>query len=122
MTTCEKVFFIFPHLFPLEPMSVVMRHVCFQGILAGVFLCQDTIALGFEDPEIEYLFAGMSQERSKLKSGTYTIKGSDLQNGLFELNLTTDGTSVRFTRKTNIQAGYEETSACANLDKIVIWD
>src|ERR1019366_2035998 len=57
-----------------------------------------------EEEEMRYLFAGMLQERAKLKSWSCAIAGQDPENGSFEMNLLSNGESVRFTRTQHLPA------------------
>jgi hypothetical protein len=56
------------------------------------------------EQEMHYLFAGMLQERSKLKSWSCTVTGVDLQNRSFDMKLLWSGESFRFDRTRHVPA------------------
>jgi hypothetical protein len=74
--------------------------------MVGLFLFfTGTLAVAGEpEEEMHYLFAGMLQERSKLKSWSCTITGMDPENLSFDMKLLSNGKSVRFSRTKHIPA------------------
>lgn len=75
---------------------------CIVGLFLS-FTAAPAVA-GEEEREMRYLFAGMLQERSKLKSWSCAITGVDRENKSFEMNFLSNGESFRFTRTRHLPA------------------
>ena len=81
-----------------------VRHLswCLVGLFLSIMV--SSVLAGEEDQEMRYLFAGMLQERGKLKSWSCTITGMDPENLAFEMKLLSNREKVRFARTQHLPA------------------
>jgi hypothetical protein len=99
----------------MGPLLSGFRRVAF-GL--NIFLIAASAMADEQDAtQMRYLFAGMSQERAKLKSWSCSITGKDIENLAFDMKLLSNGDSVRFSRTKNKQVEH----GCANHKEVVDW-
>ncbi len=81
----------------------------FRCMLGFFLFFLTTQAVASEDPqEIKYLFAGMLQERERLKSWSCAIAGMDPENLSFDMKILSNGECVRFTRTQHLNTSADE--------------
>src|SRR5437868_14898272 len=106
-------------------MGIPMRHCtevfCLTVCLAGGLPVACGQPSGNQEVELQYLFAGMRQERAKLKTWSCSIKGVDPKNGSFEMDLVSNGDKVRYVRK-HKGPNAKVVRVCDNRKIIAIWN
>src|SRR5262245_52709601 len=100
------------------------RYLCCPQIVcltACVMLVSADTSAANDEQEIEYLLAGMLQERGKLQSGSCAIEGRDQTSGPFTMKYLMKGDSFRFTRTQKTTPPLTQ-HVCDNRQQLVLWD
>jgi hypothetical protein len=94
-------------------------------VKTSVFLlitAMSLLAFAGDDKEIRYLFAGMQQERAKLRSGSYEIESVDRQDGPIKTTVIFKDDKYRLCREFAKNLKKPPVKACDNGVTIAYWD
>ena len=98
-----------------------LRMTWLVSLSVFVAICSSCAARADDKTEVEYLLAGMLQERGKLHSGSCVIDGFERINGAYKMKYLFKGDHVRFTRTRKTASPVIE-DACDNGNQIIWWD